>query len=111
MGLDLTVNEHHQLAAWLTSSCHNVVLLVNVEAKPLNKHLDARLLNVCKHIELVLQVENEELVFFFSSVQWVFQHQVFDVDQALLEVVVEELSVALFFGSGVNDFNFFRFFD
>lgn len=111
MGLDFTVYEHHQLAARLTCSCHNVILLVYVEAKPLNEHLDARLVNVCKHIELVLEVENEELVFFVSSVQWVFQHQVFYVDQALLEVVVEEPAIALFFSSGVNHFQLFRFFD
>ena len=74
--------------AGLISFGDYIARLVDIKAEALDKHFYRSLFNVKENFVLVLKIENEKLVFFICSVDWVFEHQIFDVDESFLEVVV-----------------------
>ena len=57
----------------------------------------------------MLHVQNQELILFVCPVQWILQHQVLDVDQTFLEIVLEQCIVFFFLCSIVNLLNLILF--
>ena len=74
--------------AGLISFGDYITRLVDIKAEALNKHFDRSLFDIEENFVLVLKIENEKLVFFICSMDWVLEHEILDVDETLFEVVV-----------------------
>ena len=72
----------------LAGLSNHVACLVDIETESLHEHLDRSLLNLKENLVLVLEVEDQELVLFFGAMDGVLEHEVLDIDQAFLEVIV-----------------------
>ena len=72
MGLKFALYDHYKMLAWLVHLKNDLAWLKYVKAESFNKHFYASLVNILKALKLVLQVQDQALIFFVCSLDGIF---------------------------------------